>query len=239
MNEDFLTIVYDNRSLREDLVADWGFSCLVKSGGNTILFDTGAKEEILSHNLTALFGAPQDAYGVFLSHDHYDHTGGVCQVVPEYSNKCFIPESSSKQLRKTIASAGGQAICVKEGREICPHIWSSGELTGSTHEQSLVITCADQLVVIVGCAHPGVVTIVRHVTSLFKKVPSLIVGGFHWYESSIEEVEAQIGLLRKLGVKKVAPCHCTGERALSWIEENWKEGFIECTLGTKLNLRDL
>ncbi|MCE7748139.1 MAG: MBL fold metallo-hydrolase, partial [Candidatus Heimdallarchaeota archaeon] len=36
-----ITIVYDNTSLRDDLEADWGFSCYIEHLGTNILFDTG------------------------------------------------------------------------------------------------------------------------------------------------------------------------------------------------------
>ncbi len=35
------TIIYDNESRREDLKADWGFSCLVEARGKKIIFDAG------------------------------------------------------------------------------------------------------------------------------------------------------------------------------------------------------
>ena len=49
-----VTIIYDNTVWDEKLIPDWGFSCLVEAHGKTILFDTGAKENILIENMNKL-----------------------------------------------------------------------------------------------------------------------------------------------------------------------------------------
>lgn len=56
-----ITIIYDNTAFKKELQADWGFSCLVKvnkcgyqGGFRQILFDTGAKGEILLSNMRKL-----------------------------------------------------------------------------------------------------------------------------------------------------------------------------------------
>ena len=49
-----ITIIYDNETCREDLKADWGFACLVEVYGKNILFDTGAKGDILLENMKIL-----------------------------------------------------------------------------------------------------------------------------------------------------------------------------------------
>jgi len=46
------TILYDNETAVDSLVADWGFSCLIETDGKKILFDTGAKGDILFRNMT-------------------------------------------------------------------------------------------------------------------------------------------------------------------------------------------
>jgi len=238
MNDASITVVYDNTSSREDLIADWGFSALIQYNGNTILFDSGAKADILVHNLEVLYGSLEvvENAKIFLSHDHFDHNGGIPFIVRSSANTCFIPASASPQLKQTIIEAGGKPIPIQERLEICPHIWSSGELEGPTNEQALVMDVHGKLVVITGCAHPGIVPIVQQVVSVFKKAPYLVMGGFHWYESSMKEVKSQISQLRTMGVQKVAPCHCTGNKAIAWIRKNWKEGFVEASAGTHISL---
>jgi 7,8-dihydropterin-6-yl-methyl-4-(beta-D-ribofuranosyl)aminobenzene 5'-phosphate synthase len=231
-----LTVVYDNESQREDLIADWGFSCVVRVGDCTVLFDTGANGEILSHNLMALYGSLsiiKDAK-IFISHDHWDHVGGVAAMVKKYSQTCYIPSSSSKELEDTITSSSGKVLRIFDPTEICSNIWSTGELEGSFKEQSLVVRFGKKLVLVTGCAHPGIVSIVENVTSKFKQPLDMVLGGFHWFKNQKNEVESQINCLRQMGVQKIAPCHCSGSDAVTLARENWKDGFVEVTSGARI-----
>ena len=77
-----LTIVYDNTvfSKNFDLVSDWGFSCLIEAE-ETILFDTGAKGDMLLHNMRNLGVKPDVIDKVVISHEHYDHNGGLSKLI--------------------------------------------------------------------------------------------------------------------------------------------------------------
>ncbi len=72
-----VTIIYDNTTSRADLEADWGFSALVEVKGRKILFDTGADGKILLSNMQRLKINPKEIKDVFISHLHWDHTGGL------------------------------------------------------------------------------------------------------------------------------------------------------------------
>ena len=72
-----VTIIYDNTSARPELQADWGFSALVEAKGKRILFDTGADGRILLSNMEKLKIDPKEIEDVFISHLHWDHTGGL------------------------------------------------------------------------------------------------------------------------------------------------------------------
>ncbi len=54
MAKDRVLIVYDNRTLGEELTPGWGFSALIELGGRRILFDTGADKIVLEHNAEVL-----------------------------------------------------------------------------------------------------------------------------------------------------------------------------------------
>ncbi|OGL45819.1 MAG: hypothetical protein A2161_15010 [Candidatus Schekmanbacteria bacterium RBG_13_48_7] len=53
-----ITIVYDNETLRDNLKADWRFSCLVEVYDRRILFDTGENGSILLYNMNTLHITP-------------------------------------------------------------------------------------------------------------------------------------------------------------------------------------
>ncbi|MFW5487589.1 MAG: MBL fold metallo-hydrolase [Desulfovibrio sp.] len=68
-------ILADNNSL-PGFVSQWGFSCLLETDAETWLLDTG-RDSLFLKNAEKMKLVPQDAKGLFLSHAHYDHTGGL------------------------------------------------------------------------------------------------------------------------------------------------------------------
>ena len=70
-----ITIVYDNQA-DEGLKPGWGFSCLIETK-EKILFDTGDSGENLIYNLRQLNIQPESVVAVVISHNHWDHTGGL------------------------------------------------------------------------------------------------------------------------------------------------------------------
>jgi 7,8-dihydropterin-6-yl-methyl-4-(beta-D-ribofuranosyl)aminobenzene 5'-phosphate synthase len=105
-------------------------------------------------------------------------------------------------------------------------VYSTGELGSGIIEQSLVLDTRQGLVVITGCAHPGIVSMVRRALELYRDQIYLVLGGFHLGGKSPGELEGIIAEVRQLGVKKVAPCHCTGEQAMSMFAQEWGDDFI-------------
>ncbi|MEE4265807.1 MAG: MBL fold metallo-hydrolase [Desulfobacteraceae bacterium] len=70
-----ITLIYDNVVWDPTLKADWGFACLVETAGQTLLFDTGAKGDILLGNMERLAIDPLAIDATFISHGHWDHSG--------------------------------------------------------------------------------------------------------------------------------------------------------------------
>lgn len=59
-----------------DELGEWGFAALVEADGRRILFDTGAKTDVVQKNLQTLKLDLADVPDVVLSHWHWDHIGG-------------------------------------------------------------------------------------------------------------------------------------------------------------------
>ncbi|MDT8272168.1 MAG: MBL fold metallo-hydrolase [Desulfomonilia bacterium] len=186
-----ITILYDNTSLRDDLISDWGFACLVESERFApILFDTGADGWILLVNMERLGVEVGRIGSVFISHNHFDHTGGLgafLQVNPAVS--VFAPYPCG-----TIDGAE-QVTLVRESFEIGPGILSTGVLSGI--EQSLLLDEEQGLVVIVGCAHPGMGSILEAASA--RGPINALVGGMHGFRD--------LDLLD--GIEVICPTHCT------------------------------
>ena len=99
-------------------------------------------------------------------------------------------------------------------------------------EQSLIIDTGKGLVVISGCAHPGIAHIVRTSKELMNKNVYLAMGGFHHPPLSV------VKDFRELRVEKVAPSHCTGDPAIQAFAEEYKENFIKSGVGKIINIGD-
>ncbi|HEC57154.1 MAG TPA: MBL fold metallo-hydrolase [Candidatus Syntrophoarchaeum butanivorans] len=95
-----VTIIYDNTTFRKNLQADWGFSALIQVKGRDILFDTGADGDILLSNMEKLKVNPEEIEDVFISHPHWDHTGGLSSFL-QLNNKVklwipsYFPEAKN------------------------------------------------------------------------------------------------------------------------------------------------
>jgi 7,8-dihydropterin-6-yl-methyl-4-(beta-D-ribofuranosyl)aminobenzene 5'-phosphate synthase len=184
-----LTIIYDNISRDRRLAGDWGFACLVEAGGRKILFDTGANGYILINNMKYLNIRPADITDIFISHDHWDHTGGLQTITDRTRATCYIPESFIPKGDMPTVRIG------KAPREIHDNIWSTGTLADI--EQALVIRRDKEAIIVAGCSHPGVEAILAAAGTIGKV--TTLVGGLHGFDN-FEVLE---------GLSLVCPTHCT------------------------------
>ncbi len=220
-----ITIIYDNKTCRADLRADWGFACLVEVHEKNILFDTGAKGDILLDNMNILGIEPSSIDDVVISHAHWDHTGGLADFLRENRDvRLFIPSSYSVP-----SDSAREIIVVKEPIQICEGVFSTGELQGSEQvtyddeiEQSLVINTDRGQVVITGCSHPGVKEILE-VASTYGKIYALI-GGLHGFN--------ELKLLEEIPV--ICATHCTQFKAE--IEFVYPDACIEGGVGRIIDI---
>lgn len=232
-----VTTIYDNYKVDDDFEKGWGFSCLVKAENKSILFDTGADSETLLKNMEKLEIDPKDLDIIFLSHIHHDHTGGLEGVLKQNSDlDVFIPSSFPSSFRKKVRNFQAEPIDVKEPKEIIKGIYSTGELGTLTKEQSLLVKSERGLVIITGCAHPGIVNIVERGKEVMDEKVYLVMGGFHLSSATDRRIKGIINSFRDLGVKKAAPCHCSGDRTRELFKQEYGENYIENGVGKKISI---
>jgi 7,8-dihydropterin-6-yl-methyl-4-(beta-D-ribofuranosyl)aminobenzene 5'-phosphate synthase len=222
-----LTIVYDNRSVDTRLGKAWGFACLIETDAETILFDTGGDGQLLMRNLTILGIDPQAIDAVVLSHVHSDHIGGLDRLLAANDRlTVYLPKSFPASFNTRIHNP---IVEVSEPVTIAEHIRTTGELGTAIIEQALIIETQQGLIVLTGCAHPGIVDIVRQAKTYSNVY--LVMGGFHLADYSVADVQAVIAELKALGVQQVAPSHCTGESAIEQFHTAFGTGFVPVGVG--------
>lgn len=223
-----ITIVYDNTSYDPRLTPDWGFAALIEYRGHTILFDTGGNTRILLDNMELLEIDPAEIEAVALSHIHGDHTDGLPGLFGlDIPLTIYIPPSFPNNW-KSWARLHADLVPVAPGQEISDGIFTTGEMAaGRLVEQALVVETGDGIVVITGCAHPGVVEIVARASELFGGSVKLVVGGFHLMDKDRDELRDIITELRALDVELVSPTHCTGKDAIAVFAALFGEDYVE------------
>lgn len=86
------------------------------------------------------------------------------------------------------------------------------------HEQDLIITSGNKKILICGCAHAGIVNIVRRAKTLFGYEPTAVIGGMHLYEPTKRRYESNsyidsVAVALAESRSSYYTCHCTGEKA--------------------------
>jgi 7,8-dihydropterin-6-yl-methyl-4-(beta-D-ribofuranosyl)aminobenzene 5'-phosphate synthase len=230
-----ITVVYDNRTLDPNLASAWGFSCLVNGD---LLFDTGGDGRTLLSNMIKMGIDPAGIRTVVLSHAHGDHTGGLGGLLGTgVRPTVYVPRSFPARFKADVRSLT-TLVEVHGPVEIRPGIHTTGEVGRGLVEQALAVETGDGLVVVTGCAHPGVVEMVRRAQSVGARLPRpyLVMGGFHLGGTSQRRVKAIIADFRQLGVQRVAPCHCTGDPAIRVFAEEYGDDFIKAGVGLVLDI---
>ena len=231
-----ITIIYDNNVYDQKLSSAWGFSALVEYRDHTLLFDTGGDGQLLMENMRILGIDPTRIDSVMLSHAHDDHTGGLTALLNSGVEPIVYLLPSFPSAFKRQIEQSTQINEVFPGQSFAEGLWTTGEMGTTIPEQALVIQTEQGLVVITGCAHPGIVAIVEQAAAMFTEPIRLVLGGFHLGSKSETEINAILADFRYLEVEQVAPCHCTGENAITMFAAEYGDDFIQIGAGSIIRL---
>ena len=208
-----LYVVVDNRA-REGFRSCWGLSMLLE-GDTNLLFDAGPSGDDLLHNLSLFGKEPADIDAFFLSHSHADHAGGFRALQDAgFAGEVILSDS---------VSLGGQMQAGAGSKELQPlgRDLSAIRLTASgLQEQSLLAKTPSGILLLVGCAHPGLERIWD--AACTQEVPFAVMGGFHGSPPF-----TSLGKARLLG-----PCHCTKMREAFSAE--FPSSFVDVAAGDHL-----
>jgi len=235
-----IKVIFDKSALNKNLHIGWGVSFLID---DKILFDTGEKGEWLIENLRLLGVDINKIEAVVISHDHWDHVGGLWKILNERIGlKIYSCPSFSKEFKNKAKEAGVNLIETERFAEVSQNIFVTGEMPGAYHgkympEQAVVLKTKNGLTIITGCAHPGILKIVEKAKLKFPDEPIyFVLGGFHLMESDKRGIEIVAEKFKKIGVIKTGPTHCSGEAAEDIFKKYYEGNFMAIKTGQDMEV---
>ncbi len=227
--------------------AEHGLSVYFEKDGKKFLLDLGQSDMFLRNAKKLNLNLKEVDFLIF-SHGHYDHTGGLTYFPINENLKiichpdCLLPKYYGKRYIGFPKDLDDIAAELKEKpTKLTPNISFLGQIPGERKyslgqyikdnvkhtdflldDTALAITEGNKLIIIAGCAHSGIVNIVKYAKKLFKTEKVIVIGGFHMLDYSDEDIKKTIDELKKLNVIKVFPGHCTGENAIKSLLDSFK-----------------
>lgn len=218
----------------------WGISILID---DDVLFDTFSTPNELKKNLLKYSIDIQKIKHIIISHDHWDHTGGLWWVLNNNKNATiYVCKNFSEETINKIKKSSHDIKIITQPIKIKQGIYTTGQIQGlykenPIFEQSLVLKTND-ISILTGCSHPGIINILNTVSSQFPKdTINLILGGFHLYDKTKDQINKTIqDLEQNFNFNLLAPCHCTGPKAGRMFNKYFNTKYIKVKKGFTINI---
>jgi 7,8-dihydropterin-6-yl-methyl-4-(beta-D-ribofuranosyl)aminobenzene 5'-phosphate synthase len=199
---------------------------------------TAGLNHLLSVNPGVRIYAPKEAFGAFgssLPSRFYRRHDSLPREMRYFDGE---PEDT---LAFGTAWPRGRFVMVDAPLEVAPGVHlialvSDAVGTRELRELSLALETPDGMVVVVGCSHPGVERIVEAAAGIDPRV-RMLFGGFHLPAATDGDIARIAAALHdRLGVRFVAPGHCTGEPAFYLFSRTWKERYKYAGVGSVIGI---
>ena len=132
---------------------------------------------------------------------------------------------SGEEPMTTDFEAPDEILCLKQGQK---YIRDNVD-----DDQSIYIKTNLGLVVVAGCAHRGIINVVRHARKLTgMDSVYLVLGGTHLFTAPDSQLTKTIEAFRELGVAWIGVSHCTGMKQSARLSLEFKDRFFFNNTGT-------
>jgi 7,8-dihydropterin-6-yl-methyl-4-(beta-D-ribofuranosyl)aminobenzene 5'-phosphate synthase len=275
-----ITIICENTVGRRIGLGEHGFSAFIETDHGNYLFDTGSGHSIVRNSLE-LNKDLRTIEKIFLSHGHFDHTGGLPEVLKlkgrvdvhahahVFLDRIHVIKDNGKETKKFVGlpykkkyleSLGANFIFNKDFMEVEKEVFLTGEVPRKTSfekpdpvlfseidgktqqdvfsdDQSLILDTRKGLILVLGCAHSGMINIINYVVERIRKDKFYaILGGTHLDFLTPEQLEESVKILKKMKIEKVGVCHCTGMRAAFRLHQEFGDRFFYGHVGSSVDL---
>jgi 7,8-dihydropterin-6-yl-methyl-4-(beta-D-ribofuranosyl)aminobenzene 5'-phosphate synthase len=201
----------------------------------TILFDTGGEPEVLVGNINALGVNPMDIDCIVISHEHWDHIGGIHSILDVNDEvTVYLPACFTREFKAGVR-AKAEVIETDNATMICDSVCTTRVLHERVSEQALMIETCEGIILLTGCSHPGIDNLVQDTVDLTGEDVYLVMGGYHLGDASEHTLNLIIHSMEENGVMKVAPSHCTGDESIDAFEEAWGENYLRVGVGFRMD----
>lgn len=233
-------VLFNSVGLQDDLSVGWGLSLLID---HKVLFDTGEKGDLLMSNINKLRIDLSSLESVVISHDHYDHTGGLWDILAKNPQiKIYSCPRFGADFKSKTAGFSQKLIEASQFTIVAAGIYSTGEVVGKykgkeMSEQALIIKTKKGISVITGCAHPGIIEMLERIKRQLTVTEFYaVLGGFHLKDQSNKEIELIVKKFTELKVRNVGVTHCSGTQAENMFQEVYKDHFLSMKVGDSLTI---
>ncbi len=231
--------------------AQHGISFMVEYDGHRFLFDTGTDYEPVKHNADLLNLEVSPDF-VVISHPHYDHAGGLLGLLNSRRDKLKV--YATPDILKDCYQGGrdigppkylrwhekARWILKREPVEIEHGIRTTGEVpaTGQCFSGEVGLVIEDVQTLLVGCSHPGILSMVKRANEVSGKEVKRVIGGFHMLGYSQDEIDAVVKEMQDLGIEEVYTGHCTGLAAECAFRNAYGDNFHLLHAGMTIELSE-